>query len=111
MIEGFANPIDAEIINNRIYVIEYGGDQGIWEITFPAIAKPARLDAPALQADGSFRFSVSGEAGGNYEISVSTNLLDWLSLTNLLAPNNLFPFSDPTATNFPLRFYRATQQP
>jgi len=31
----FWNPIDAEIISNRVYVLEYGGSQGIWEITFP----------------------------------------------------------------------------
>lgn len=32
---GFSNPIDAEIIGNKIYVLEYGGSQGIWEITMP----------------------------------------------------------------------------
>lgn len=32
----FNNPIDAEIINNKIYVLEYGGNQGIWEVTIPA---------------------------------------------------------------------------
>ncbi len=38
IVGGFSNPIDAEILGNKIYVIEYGGGQGIWEITFP----PAR---------------------------------------------------------------------
>jgi len=109
IIGGFANPIDAEIIGNKIYVIEHGGDQGLWEITFPAMATPSSLDAPAREADGSFRFLVSGEAGRNYEISASTNLLDWLPLTNLPALSNVFPFSDPTATGFPHRFYRAVQ--
>lgn len=33
--ESFNNPIDAEIIGNKIYVLEYGGNQGIWEITMP----------------------------------------------------------------------------
>lgn len=35
IVEGFSNPIDAAIIGNKIYVIEYGGNQGIWEITMP----------------------------------------------------------------------------
>ncbi|MEH2384756.1 MAG: PQQ-dependent sugar dehydrogenase [Nostoc sp.] len=35
IVEGFSNPIDAEIIGNKIYVIEYGGNQGIWEISMP----------------------------------------------------------------------------
>lgn len=35
IVEGFSNPIDSEIIGNKIYVLEYGGNQGIWEITMP----------------------------------------------------------------------------
>ena len=35
IVEGFSNPIDAAIINDKIYVLEYGGNQGIWEITMP----------------------------------------------------------------------------
>jgi hypothetical protein len=35
IVKGFANPIDAEIIQNKIYVLEYGGSQGIWEVTIP----------------------------------------------------------------------------
>jgi Glucose / Sorbosone dehydrogenase len=36
LVQGFANPIDSEIIGNRLYVIEFGGLGGLWEITFPA---------------------------------------------------------------------------
>ena len=35
IVQGFSNPIDAEIIDHKIYVLEYGGRQGIWEITLP----------------------------------------------------------------------------
>lgn len=35
IVQGFSNPIDAEIIGNKIYVLEYGGNQGLWEITMP----------------------------------------------------------------------------
>jgi glucose/arabinose dehydrogenase len=31
----FANPIDAALIENRLYVLEYGGSRGLWELTFP----------------------------------------------------------------------------
>lgn len=41
IVEGFSNPIDAEIIQNKIYVLEYGGSQGIWEITMPTNTDPA----------------------------------------------------------------------
>ncbi|MGQ0601393.1 MAG: PQQ-dependent sugar dehydrogenase, partial [Anaerolineales bacterium] len=31
---GFQNPIDAVLIDNRLYVLEFGGDGAIWELTF-----------------------------------------------------------------------------
>lgn len=31
---GFQNPIDAVLIENRLYVLEYGGNGAIWELTF-----------------------------------------------------------------------------
>lgn len=40
IVTGFNNPIDAEIIGNKIYVIEYGGNQGIWEVTMPIGSHP-----------------------------------------------------------------------
>lgn len=36
IVKGFSNPIDAEIIGNKIYVLEYGGDQGVWEVIIPS---------------------------------------------------------------------------
>jgi len=36
LVEGFAGPLDAEIIGNRIFVIERSGSQALWEITLPA---------------------------------------------------------------------------
>ncbi len=38
IVGGFSNPIDAEIIGNRIYVIEWSGGRGLWEIVLPQAA-------------------------------------------------------------------------
>lgn len=108
LVDGFSNPIDSEIISNKVYVIEYGGNQGLWEITFPA-AVPMTLDSPAVQAGGSFQFQVNAQAGAALAVEVSTNLLDWLSLTNLVPTTSLVPFVDEAATNYPRRFYRTVQ--
>ena len=44
LVGGFSNPIDAEIIGHRLYVIEWGGKRGLWEIVLPpAEFPPARL--------------------------------------------------------------------
>jgi hypothetical protein len=107
LVGGFANPIDSEIIGNRIYVIEYGGDQGIWEITFPAA--PPLISSASLGPGGSFQFSVTGPAGLTYEIIASTNFQNWLSLTSLFSTSTQFQFLDLAATNFSQRFYRAVQ--
>jgi hypothetical protein len=41
-------------------------------------------------------------------IQTSTNLQNWSSTAGLLATNSSFQFVDPTATNFPQRFYQVT---
>ncbi len=36
LVSDFRGPIDAEIIGNKIYVVEWSGDHFLWEITLPA---------------------------------------------------------------------------
>ena len=38
IVTGFDNPIDAVLVDDRIYVLEYGGDRGIWEISFADVS-------------------------------------------------------------------------
>jgi hypothetical protein len=45
--------------------------------------------------------------GLNGHIQVSTNLVDWVTLTNFVGTNANINFLDPAATNFDQRFYRA----
>ena len=47
IVGGFSNPIDAEIIGHRLYVIEWSGKRGLWEIVLP----PAEEFPPASLAD------------------------------------------------------------
>jgi hypothetical protein len=104
IIGGFANPIDAEIIQNRIYVIEYGGDQGIWEVTIP---RRMNIDGQ-FAAGGGFRLTVTGDSGRNVIIQASTNLTAWLDLTNFFSSSGTVQFTDQAAPSFTQRFYRAT---
>jgi hypothetical protein len=105
LVGGFANPIDAEVIRNRIYVLEYGGNQGLWEITFPLA--PPGIDSPAVRVGGGFQFNIQGPTGLTYEVIASTNFQNWLSLTSVVSTSTQFPFLDLATTNFPQRFYRA----
>ena len=56
IVGGFSNPIDAAIISNRVYVIEYGGSQGIWEITFPGAPPVFSLDQAMSLPNGDSVF-------------------------------------------------------
>ncbi len=54
-----------------------------------------------------FGFNLGGVVGQTVVVEGSTNLVDWTSLfTNTVDTNSVY-FFDPTATNFPGRFYRA----
>ena len=48
IVGGFSNPIDAEIIGNRIYVIEWGGGRGLWEIVLPQTT----IETAVAEAEG-----------------------------------------------------------
>ncbi|HMB90690.1 MAG TPA: T9SS type A sorting domain-containing protein, partial [Rhodothermales bacterium] len=43
---GFTNPIDAVLVDNTLYVLEYGGDRMLWAITF-AMDLTAENEMPA----------------------------------------------------------------
>ena len=57
-----------------------------------------------------FSFMFQGPTGFDYSIEASTDLFNWLPLTNFTSTNSPFFFSDPSATNYPQRFYRAVMQ-
>jgi hypothetical protein len=109
LVTGFATPIDAEIVGNRIYVIEYSGNQGLWEITFPPTRGTVRLSGPALQSN-SFRFIVNELIVGlNYQIQASTDLVNWTIVRDFVATNSQFEFLEPATVGISHRFYRVFQ--
>lgn len=67
----------------------------------------ARLSLPARQPNGGFRFALLGEAGRSYTIQASTNLVNWMAVTNFVSATGTNEFTDATAPNFSRRFYHA----
>ena len=109
LVTGFATPIDAEIIGNRIYAIEYSGNQGLWEITFPPTRSTVTLSSPTFQ-NNSFRFTLNELIVGlNYQIQRSTDLRNWTVVRDFIATNSQFEFSEPAAPGNSYRFYRVFQ--
>ena len=40
IVGGFDRPVDAELVGDRIFVLEWGGNQGLWEVTLPGVGRP-----------------------------------------------------------------------
>ena len=94
----------------RLNGITYGngqfiavGDHGTIVESQPIV----RLAPTALLANGDVQFKLNGQSGQTYAIQASTNLADWVDLTNVVLTGETGQFSDSSATNFSQRFYRA----
>lgn len=96
VVTGFLNPIDTEILGNRIIVVCYGGERSIWEITFPAEERLALAD-PHLGEDG-FGFTIRGALGGPYSVERTTDLDYWEVLDSVTLDSPGGPFLDRTTT-------------
>jgi hypothetical protein len=79
------------------------------------VLAPQLLGTPTLSPDGSLLLSSTDADGGlltasnlvNFEAQGSTNLVDWLTLTNALSvTNGMLQLQDDGQTNYPARYYR-----
>lgn len=69
------------------------------------------LSAARFLPGGLFEFDVAADVGRKFEVSASTNLADWVALTNMVMTEPTLRIVDPTAAGFSLRFYRARLLP
>lgn len=91
IVEGFSNPVDAEIIGNRIYVVEFGGDYGIWEITLPG---QLALQLREATSDALW-FRAVGPAGASLRLEYSPDLENWETAEVLENPSGEAEFARP----------------
>jgi uncharacterized repeat protein (TIGR03806 family) len=67
--------------------------------------------SPGGFTNGIFQMSFAGPAGSNYVLQVSTNLMQWTSISSNTPATSPFVLSDPTAPGDSSRFYRVLQAP
>ena len=74
-------------------------------------APSAALSGPFVWRTNGFIFNLTFATNFSYHIQATTNLatnpVPWVNLTNFTATNASLTFTDRTATNFRVRFYRA----
>jgi hypothetical protein len=73
------------------------------------------LIAPAVSSatwsNGQFDLQVSGQAGPDYAVQVSTNLVVWSTLWITNSPAMPFQWMDTNAAALPMQFYRIKAGP
>ena len=86
------------------------GDTSEFSSDLPAAAGPAPIafEGPFVQNGSGFAFNLALQSYASYRIQSATNLSApvWVNLTNFVPTTSPFQFTDRTATNVPVRFYR-----
>ena len=68
------------------------------------------ISTPALLANGSIQFQVTGESGMNYGVEVSTDLKSWALAHSFRLSRSPYLYVDQS-TKAPVTFYRIQRQP
>jgi hypothetical protein len=104
-------------IGNTFFGIAYGsktfvtvGMTGIILQSGVVVPMQPTLGSVGFVPGGAARVTLTGLPGQTYSIQASTNLQQWLTITNVTLTTPAGQFVDTSATNFPLRFYRAVAQ-
>ena len=75
---------------------------------FLTVKEPARLKSSMI--GGQYQLVLNGGVGFTYDVRASTNLVDWISLTNLVTTNMTMPAISLDAAQVPQQYYRAMRQ-
>lgn len=94
----------------RVYFLEPAGLPNTYPARILATGEivpyvPATLSL--TNSSNGMQITVQGEAGQNYQIQTSSNLVNWILFTNQSSTNGIITFTDKPATNVHARFYRA----
>lgn len=70
---------------------------------------PATLELVGLNARGEFELYLHAERGRSFSLDVSSDLREWTSLATNRLDEGWWFFSDTTAPDYPVSFYRARE--
>jgi hypothetical protein len=95
----------------KAYALDLGGNFSTTNIVSFVSSNTFKLQlaftAAQPLATNGLNFALQISPGLNGHVQVSTDLVDWVTLTNFVGTNATLNFTDPAATNLNYRFYRA----
>ena len=81
------------------------------ELSYTVPVSPAKLQI-LVATNGQVVLTVMGRTGRSYDLLVTQDFIDWTVIGNVtLGDQGLLEFVDPSAANFPARFYRLQEKP
>ena len=101
-------PISTNNVPGLLNFIDYDSTNfpaRFYRMTWPSVEQPPQLSAPKFVGTGVFQMHVDSVPGLPWAAQVSTNLIDWVSISTNLAGGPM-DFVDGNATNSPSRYYR-----
>jgi len=104
---GTVNPVQVVVTDNGAPPLSATNN---FNVTVNPLTSPV-TSAPTFNA-GVFSITVTGQAGPDYELQVTTNLLSgiWTDVVSTNSPSSPFTLSDPNATGS-MQFYRIVTGP
>jgi subtilase family serine protease len=92
---------------NDVFELDYFNNSANLTLSFTITNPPgATLLQQQLHGDGSFTFGITGAVGTAYTLQFSTNLVDWVRMTDFVCTNSPTWLTDTNASRFSQRFYR-----
>jgi len=90
-----------------LITVDYGAYVTRWRTAIDSVQAPRpELTDTRLTPSGALAFTLPGQRGRTNQVQVSSDLLNWTTVTNVSGTNAPVVFRDTNVVNAPRRFYR-----
>ncbi len=107
-------PLTLKTNKLKAYAVDFTGNTSTTNIVRMVSTNIFKLElafaSANLMTSNGLNLNLQASSGVNGQIQTSTDLVNWLPLTNFVGSNTTINFLDSTATNLNQRFYRAIAQ-
>lgn len=87
----------------------YSANISAWRTIIDSVQAPAPAITDTRLNGGIFEFTIPGQRGRTNRVELSTNLVDWVTLTNVFGTNGQVSIGEPDATENSERFFRVVR--